>query len=85
VDRRNDEPAAASRPAVAATPPQPVAPRIPHSPLARAADQLNPFVIPQPLSRPPAATTNLFDLALDTISSLKLPYGANPTSLAQSR
>jgi hypothetical protein len=85
VGQRKDQPAVASQPAEAVAPPQPVAPRIPDSPLARNADQLNPFVIPQPLNRAPAASTNLFDLALDTINSLKWPYGANPNCLAQSR
>lgn len=84
VGQSKDQPAAARGPAAAAAPPQPVAPRIPDSLLARNADQLNPFVIPQPLNRAPA-TTNLFDLALDTINSLKLPYGANPNCLVQSR
>jgi hypothetical protein len=77
--RRKDQPDGA------AAPPQPVAPRIPESPLARNADQFNPFVISQPLNRPPAATTNLFDLALETINSVNLPYSANLNSFAQSR
>ena len=75
--RRKDLPAAA--------PPQPVAPRTPESPLARNADQFNPFVISQPQSRPPAATTNLFDLALDAINAVNLPYSANLNPFAQSR
>jgi hypothetical protein len=83
--RRKDQPAAAGQAADAAAPPQPFAPRIPESPLTRNADQFNPFVISQPLNRASAATTNLFDLALDTINSLKVPYSANLSSFAQSR
>jgi hypothetical protein len=74
--RRKDQPAAAS---------QPVAPHIPESPLARNVDQFNPFVTSQPLNRPRATTTNLFDLALETINSANLPYSANLNYGAQSR
>jgi hypothetical protein len=85
--RRKDQPAAAEQPAdpAAAAPPQPVAHRIPESPLARNADQLNPFVIPQPLNRVPDASINFFDVALDTISSLKLPYSAKLAYIPRSR
>jgi hypothetical protein len=69
--RRKDQPAADEPP--------------PEPPLARNADQLNPFVIPQPLNRVPDATTSFFDVALDATSSLKLPYSAKPGSFARSR
>jgi hypothetical protein len=85
--RRKDQPAADEQSAdpAAAAPPEPVAPRSPEPPLARNADQLNPFVIPQPLNRVPDATTSFFDVALDTTSSLKLPYSAKPSYFARSR
>jgi hypothetical protein len=85
--RRKDQPAADEQPAdpAAAAPPEPVAPSSPEPPLARNADQLNPFVIPQPLNRVPDATTSFFDVALDTTSSLKLPYSAKPGYFARSR
>ncbi len=82
--QRKDQPAAPSQPVDAAIPPQPIAARIPESLLARNADQFNPFVIPQPLNRPSAAT-NLFDFALETINSVNLPYSANLNYGAQSR
>ena len=37
---------------------------------------LNPFIKPQALNRVPAATGSIFDVALDTISSLRLPFSA---------
>jgi hypothetical protein len=84
--RRKDQPAAAEQPAdPAAAPPRPVAPRVPEPPLAHNADQLNPFVIPQPLNRVPAATPNFFDVALNSTSPLKLPYSAKPGYFARSR
>jgi hypothetical protein len=85
--RRNGQPAAAERPAgpAASAPPQPAAPRGPQPPLARKADQFNPFVIPQPLNRVPDASANFFDVALDTISSLKLPYSAELAYIPRSR
>jgi hypothetical protein len=85
--RRRDQPAADEQPAdpAAAAPPEPVAPRSPEPPLAHNADQLNPFVIPQPLNRVPDATTSFFDVALNTTSSLKLPNSAKPGRFARSR
>jgi hypothetical protein len=85
--RRKDQPAADEQPAdpAAAAPPEPVAPSSPEPPLDRNADQLNPFVIPQPLNRVPDATTSFFDVALHTTSSLKLPYSAKPGYFARSR
>jgi hypothetical protein len=81
------QPAAAEPPPNPAAPatPDPVAPRIPEPPLAHNAGQLNPFVIPQPRNHVPAATTSFFDLALDTISSLKMPYSAQPAYIPGSR
>jgi hypothetical protein len=83
----NGQPAAAEPPPNPAAPatPDPVAPRIPEPPLAHNAGQLNPFVIPQPRNHVPAATTSFFDLALDTISSLKMPYSAKPAHIPRSR
>jgi hypothetical protein len=83
----NGQPAAAKPPASPAAPatPDPVASRISEPPLAHNAGQLNPFVIPQPGNQVPAATTSFFDLALDTISSLKMPYSAKPAYIPWSR
>ena len=84
--RPKDQPAAADQPPdpAAAAPPEPVAPRVPEPPLAHHADQLNPFVIPQPLNRVPSATHNFFDVALDATGPLKLPYSVK-SGFARSR
>jgi hypothetical protein len=75
--RPKDQPASA--------PAEPVAPRVPQPPLARDAGQLNPFVIPQPRNRVPAPTTSFFDIALDAINSVNLPYSAKLSQFAHSR
>ena len=85
--RPKDQPAAAEQPAdpPASAPTEPVAPRVPQPPLAHDAGQLNPFVIPQPRNRVPAPTTSFFDVALDAINSVKLPYSAKLSEFAHSR
>ncbi len=85
--RPKDQPAAAEQPAdpPASAPTEPAAPRIPEPPLAHDAGQLNPFVILQPRNRVPAPTTSFFDVALDAISSVKLPYSAKLSEFAHSR
>ncbi len=85
--RPKDQPAAAGQPAdpPASAPAESVAPRVPEPPLAHDAGQLNPFVIPQPRNRVPAPTTNFFDVALDAINAVKLPYSAKLTEFAHSR
>jgi hypothetical protein len=85
--RPKDQPAAAEQPAdpPASAPAEPVAPRVPQPPLAHDAGQLNPFVIPQPRNRVPAPTTSFFDVALDAINSVKLPYSAKLSEFAHSR
>jgi hypothetical protein len=85
--RPKDQPAAAEQPAdpPASAPTEPVAPRVPEPPLTHDAGQLNPFVILQPRNRVPAPTTSFFDLALDAISSVKLPYSAKLSEFAHSR
>ena len=85
--RPKDQPAAAEQPAdpTASAPTEPVAPRVPQPPLAHDAGQLNPFVIPQPRNRVPAPTTSFFDVALDAINSVKLPYSAKLSEFAHSR
>jgi hypothetical protein len=83
--RPRDQPAAAEQPAdpPASAPAESLAPRVPQPPLAHAAGQLNPFVIPQP--RVPAPTTSFFNVALDAINSVKLPYSAKLSELAHCR
>jgi hypothetical protein len=85
--RPKDQPAAAEQPAdpPASVPAEPVAPRVPQPPLAHDAGQLNPFVIPQPRNRVPAPTTSFFNVALDAINSVKLPYSAKLSEFAHSR
>jgi hypothetical protein len=90
--RPKDQPAAAEPPAEppASAPAEPVAPRVPQPPLAQPpfahdAGQLNPFVIPQPRNRTPAPTASFFDVALDAINSVKLPYSAKLSEFAHSR
>jgi hypothetical protein len=85
--RPKDEPAAAEQPAEppASARTEPVAPRVPQTPLAHDAGQLNPFVIPQPRNRVPAPTTSFFNVALDAINSVKLPYSAKLSEFAHSR
>jgi hypothetical protein len=85
--RPKDQPAAAEQPAdpPASAPAEPVAPRVPQPPLAHDAGQLNPFVIPQPRNRVPAPTTSFFNVALDAINSVKLPYSAKLSEFAHSR
>jgi hypothetical protein len=85
--RPRDQPAAAEQPAKppASAPAGPVAPRVPQPPLAHDAGQLNPFVIPQPRNRVPAPTTSFFNVALDAINSVKLPYSAKLSEFAHSR
>jgi hypothetical protein len=85
--RPKDQPAAAEQPAdpPASAPTEPVAPRVPQPPLAHDAGQLNPFVIPQPRNRVTAPTTSFFDVALDAINSVKLPYSAKLSEFAHSR
>jgi hypothetical protein len=87
-----DQPAAAEQPAdpPASAPAEPLVPRVPQPPLAQppfadAAGQLNPFVIPQLRSRVPAPTTSFFNVALDAINSVKLPYSAKLSEFAHSR
>ena len=63
----------------------PATPRIPEPPLDHNAGQPNPFVIPEPLNRVPAAAIDFFDVALDAINSANPPYSANPNGFAQSR
>jgi hypothetical protein len=69
----------------ASAPTEPVAPRVPEPPLAHDAGQLNPFVIPQPRNRVPAPTTSFFDVALDVINSVNLPYSLKLSEFAHSR
>ena len=85
--RPKDQPAVAEQPAdpPASAPAEPVAPRVPQPPLAHDAGQLNPFVIPQPRNRVPAPTTSFFNVALDAINSVKLPYSAKLSELSHSR
>jgi hypothetical protein len=85
--RPKDQPAAGEQPAdpTASAPTEPVAPRVPQPPLAHDAGQFNPFVIPQPRNRVPAPTTSFFDVALDAINSVKLPYSAKLSEFAHSR
>jgi len=85
--RPKDQPAAAEQPAdpPASAPAESVAPRVPQPPLAHDAGQFNPFVIPQPRNRVPAPTTSFFDVALDAINSVKLPYSAKLSEFAHSR
>jgi hypothetical protein len=85
--RPKDQPAAAEQPAdpPASAPAEPVAPRVPQPPLAHDAGQLNPFVIPQPRNRVPAPTTSFFNVALDAINSVKLPYSAKLSEFAHGR
>jgi hypothetical protein len=85
--RPRDHPAAAEQPAdpPASAPTEPLAPRVPQSPLAHDAAQLNPFVIPQPRNRVPASTTSFFNVALDAINSANLPYSAKLSEFAHSR
>jgi hypothetical protein len=85
--RPKDQPAAAEQPAdpPASAPAEPLAPRVPQPPLAHDACQLNPFVIPQPRNRVPAPTTSFFNVALDAINSVKLPYSAKLSEFAHSR
>ena len=85
--RPKDQPAAAEQPAdpPASAPAEPVAPRVPQPPLAHDAGQFNPFVIPQPRNRVPAPTTSFFNVALDAINSVKLPYSAKLSEFAHSR
>jgi hypothetical protein len=85
--RPKDQPAAAEQPAnpPASAPAEPTAPRVPEPPLAHDAGQLNPFVMPQPRNRVPAPTTTFFNVALDAINSVKLPYSAKLSEFAHSR
>jgi hypothetical protein len=85
--RPKDQPAAAEQPAdpPASAPTEPVALRVPQPPLAHDAGQLNPFVIPQPRNRVPAPNTSFFNVALDAINSVKLPYSAKLSEFAHSR
>ena len=85
--RPKDQPAAAEQPAdpPASAPAEPLAPRVPQPPLAHDAGQLNPFVIPQPRNRVPAPTTSFFNVALDAINSVKLPYSAKLSEFAHTR
>jgi hypothetical protein len=85
--RPKDQPAAAEQPAdpPASAPAEPAAPRVPEPALAHDAGQLNPFVIPQPRNRVPAPTTSFFNVALDAINSVKLPYSAKLSEFAHSR
>jgi hypothetical protein len=85
--RPKDQPAAAQQPAEppASAPIEPTAPRVPQPPLAHDIGQLNPFIIPQPRNRVPAPTTSFFNVALDAINSVKLPYSAKLSELAHSR
>ena len=90
--RPKDQPAVAEQPAnpPASAPAEPLAPRVPQppraqSPFAHDAGQLNPFVIPQPRNRVPAPTTSFFNVALDAINSVKLPYSAKLSECAHSR
>jgi hypothetical protein len=85
--RPKDQPAAAEQPAdpPVSAPAEPVAPRVPEPPLAHDAGQFNPFVILQPRNRVPAPTTSFFDVALDAINSVKLPYSAKLSEFAHSR
>jgi hypothetical protein len=69
----------------ASAPADPVAPRVPQPPLAHEAGQLNPFVFPQPRNRVPAPTTSIFDVALNAINSVQLPYSAKLSEFAHSR
>jgi hypothetical protein len=69
----------------ASAPATPVAPRVPQPPPAHDAGQLNPFVIPQPRNPVLAPTTNFFDVALDAINAVKLPYSAKLNGFAYSR
>ena len=84
--RPTDQPAAAEQPAdpPASAPAELVAPRVPQPPLAHDAGQLNPFVIPQPRNRVPAPTTSFFNVALDAINSVRLPYSAKLSECAYS-
>jgi hypothetical protein len=54
-------------------------------PAAHDAAQLNPFVIPQTRNRVPAPTTSFFNVALDAINSVKLPYSAKLSEFAHRR
>jgi hypothetical protein len=85
--RPKDQPAAAEQPADPPTsaPTDPVAPRVPQPLLAHDAGQLNPFVIPQPRNRVPAPTTSIFNVALNAINSVQLPYSAKLSEFAHSR
>jgi hypothetical protein len=85
--RPKDQPAAAEQPAdpPASAPTEPVAPRVPQRPLAHDAGQLNPFVIPQLRNQVPAPTASFFNVALDAINSVKLPYSAKLSEFAHSR
>jgi hypothetical protein len=85
--RPKDQPAAAEQPAgpPASAPTEPVAPRVSQPPLAHDAGQLNPFVIPQLRNQVPAPTASFFDVALDAINAVKLPYSANLSAFAHSR
>jgi hypothetical protein len=85
--RPKDQPAAAEQPAdpPASAPTEPVAPRVPQPPLAHDAGQLNPFVIPQLRNQVPAPTASFFNVALDAINSVKLPYSAKLSEFAHSR
>jgi len=78
-------PAGQSADPPAAAPAGPVTPRIPEPPLAHHAGQLNPFVIPQPRNRVPAPTTSFFEVALEAINSVNLPYSAKLSEYAHSR
>jgi hypothetical protein len=85
--RPRDQPAAAEQPAdpPASASTEPLVSRVPQTPLAHDAGQLNPFVIPQPRNRVPAPTTSFFNVALDAINSVKLPYSAKLSEFAHSR
>jgi hypothetical protein len=71
--------------APASAPAEPAAFRITEPPLAHDAGQLNPFVIPQPRNPVHAPTKNFFDVALDAINAVNLPYPAGLSEFAHSR
>ena len=98
--RRQQPQAAAEEPGdpVAATEAQPAAPQAPNPepppPLNRNLDRnfdpnqpslANPFTIPQPLNRVPAATDCVFDAVLDTASSPGLPFSPKKGPFARRR
>jgi hypothetical protein len=78
--RPRDQPAAAEQPAdpPASASTEPLVSRVPQTPLAHDAGQLNPFRVPAP-------TTSFFNVALDAINSVKLPYSAKLSEFAHSR